>query len=107
VTGKEAMARGAPVLLLETEKGTYEGDNKRQLRSVWGSRLGAAPAQERWCRASGGRTLCRGEKKSRGGWVPVRKRRGGEADVWDHLGVGPAGREGRERALTGGLAGFK
>jgi hypothetical protein len=36
-----------------------------------------------------------------------RRERGGEADGWDQLRVGPAGRERRERALTGGPAGFK
>jgi hypothetical protein len=32
--------------------------------------------------------------------------RGGEADGWDRLGVGPTGRERRERALTRGHVGF-
>jgi hypothetical protein len=107
MTGKEAMARGALVLLLEMEKGTCEGENKRQLRSAWGSRSGGALTRERCCQASGGRTLCRGEKKSRGSGREEKRERGGEADGRDRPGVGPASRERRERVLTGGPAGFK
>jgi hypothetical protein len=36
-----------------------------------------------------------------------KRERGGEAIGWDRLGVGPAGRERRERAVTGGPALFK
>jgi hypothetical protein len=35
-----------------------------------------------------------------------RRERGGEVDGWDWLGVGPAGRERRERALPGGPLGL-
>jgi hypothetical protein len=59
---------------------------------------------------------CYGRPDS-GGRLPVmwnmgrerrrRRERGGEADGWDRLRVGPAGREARERALTCGPAGFK
>jgi hypothetical protein len=39
-----------------------------------------------------------------GEWGPVAEgeKKGREGDRWDRLGVGPAGRERRERALTGG-----
>jgi hypothetical protein len=70
------------------EKGTCEGENKKQLRSVWGSRSGVAPAGERRCRASGGRTPCRGEKKSRGSGREEKREIGGDADGWDRLRVG-------------------
>jgi hypothetical protein len=41
-------------------------------------------------------------------WGPVveGEKKGREGDRWDRLGVGPAGRERRERALTGGPRGL-
>jgi hypothetical protein len=85
------MAQGAPAR--EKMKGSF-------------ARRGAR-GRERRCRASGGRTPCRGEKKSRGSGREEKRERGGEAIEWDRLGVGPAGRERRARAVTGGPALFK
>jgi hypothetical protein len=77
-----------------------------------GHEVKAAPAREWRCQAGGMHTAHREQRdrdaKLAGGppgeWGPAAEgeKNGREGDRWDWLRVGPAGRERRERALTGG-----
>jgi hypothetical protein len=64
-----------------------------------GRRVHGAPGRERDAKLAGGPP---------GEWGPAveGEKKGREGDQWDWLGVGPTGRERRERALTGGPLGL-
>jgi hypothetical protein len=81
-----------------------------------GHKVKAAPARELRCQAGGGRMKHREERKrdaklaggppEEWGLAAEGEKKGREGDRCDRLGVGPAGRERRERTLTGGPLGL-
>jgi hypothetical protein len=103
-----------------------EGQGGVRLGGVWRKMEGgptmAQGARRRWHRpgsggagrAAGARRTGKRERDAKlaggppGEWGPAAEgeKKGQEGDRWDWLGVGPASRERRERALTGGPLGL-